>query len=257
MARSHSFVPGHVIGYALATQLGRSKGGKPEDFQTALREVSASARFAPAFILDRQGRIEQDWPDHPERYLSGDHHVTLHLEKRSAVEGALFEVEYLAPRRLHGSGKGQPIRLGGGLWLRDSKLAGRSWREWLDFCRLGGELKAGYGIVRCIDWQENAATFHGWGRSQPDGLHLSDKDSRLWGPARDCVMGVDDAPLIPWTGRRYDFSQGTGGFGQRLETVTLVKLNAKITQPLTLMPSGQEVSHLGCWESSEGFTYFT
>ncbi|MDD5035132.1 MAG: hypothetical protein PHE55_10265 [Methylococcaceae bacterium] len=253
LARSHAFVPGHVIGYALAAQLGRSKGGKPEDFQAALCEVAANALFAPAFILDRQGRIEQDWPQHPERYLSGDHHVTLHLEKRSAVESALFEVEYLAPRHLYGPNKGQPIRLGGGLWLRDSKLAGRSWREWLEICRLGGELKSGYGIVRCTDWQENATTFHGWGRSQPDGLHLSEKDSRLWGPSLDTITRVGDAPLLPWTGRRYDFSRGAGGFGQRIESAVLVRLNARINQPLSLIPSGQEGARWGCWELSEGF----
>lgn len=250
VARSHAFVPGHVISYALAAQLGKVKGGRQEDFQAALSEIATAARVAPAFILDGQGRIESDWPDHPERYLTGDHHVALDLKNRSAVESALFEVEYLATHRLHGPDKGQPIRLGGGLWLRDGKLAGRSWQEWLDGCRLGGELKAGYGIVRCSEWRENAATFHGWGRSDSDGLHLNKDDSRLWGPALDRVTGVSDAPLQPWTGRRYDVGRKTDGFGLKLESALLVRVNARIGQQVALMPSGQEGSGWGCWDIS-------
>lgn len=248
VARSHAFVPGHVIGFALATQLGRSKGGRPEDFQAAVSEVSTHARFAPAFVLDRDGRIEQDWPQHPERYLSGDPHVTLHLETRSAVESALFEVEYLASRSLYGPDKGKPIRLGGGLWMREAKLAGRPWRNWLDACRLGGELKSGYGVVRCGDWQENASTFHGWGHCHVDGLRLTAQDSQVWGPVLDRVAGVGDAPLLPWTGRRYDFSRGRAGFGQRLESAILVRMNPKISQDLNLLPSATDDAEWGVWE---------
>ena len=249
VAKSHGFVPGHLFGYAIATALGRHRGGQPEHFRQALGEVAAAARFAPAFVLDRQGRIEADWPEHPERHIAGNPHVALHLDSRSAVDGALFEMEYLAQRHLRGPDKGRPLRLGGGVWLTEAKLAGRSWRDWLELARFGGELKAGYGVVSCVGWQDNPGGFHGWAKADGSALHLSPK-GRLLGAALDTVAGLDDAPLRPWTGRRHDFSQGAGGFGQHLEQAVLVRMHGRWNNDatLTVLPSPALSSHWGCWD---------
>lgn len=250
VAKSHAFVPGHLLAYALAAKRGRELGGRPEHFQEALQEVSAAARFAPAFILGESGRIETDWRDHPERYLTGEHHVALHLETRSAAERALYEVELLAPLRLSGSSKGRRLRLGGGLWFRDERFGNRSWAEWLDQIRLGGESKNGAGVVRAEDWCPGSSSFHGWGHADGPGLQLSPGDY-LWGPALDTVPGLTDAPLRPWLGRRYAFDRGTGGFGRHLGEVVFVRLHGKVLGPssATFLPCGKEGSGWGCWES--------
>lgn len=258
VAKSHAFVPGHLIGYAIATALGRDQGGQPGHFQQALAQVAAAARFAPAFVLGRDGQIITDWAENIERYLSGSAHVALHLASRSAVDGALFELEYLAPRHLRkprhlcDPDKGQPLRLGGGLWRREDKLGGKTWREWLQLARLGGELKAGYGVVRCVDWQKNPASFHGWAKTDGSGLRLSPGE-RLWGAALDSVPGLANTPLRPWTGRRHDFSRGAAGFGQRLEQAELVRLHGRYNSDdsLTVLPSPVEGSRWGCWEPAD------
>jgi hypothetical protein len=252
VAKSHAFVPGHLLGYAIAAALGRHNGGKPEHFQQALAEVAQAARFAPALPLDHQDTIADDWPEHPERYLASSPHVALQLETRSAVEGALFELEYLAPRHLHGPSQGTAVRLGGGLWFAQEKLGGKLWHEWLSLARLGGELKAGYGVARCVDWQERPKHIHGWAEVHADGLRL-DQGARLWGAALDTLKGLSEAPLRPWTGRRYDFTRQQAGFGQRLEAAALVRLHARWSgpEPLLARPSAQTGAAWGCWEAGE------
>lgn len=251
VAKSHAFIPAHLFGYALAAERGRQLGGRPEHFQTALREVAEAVRFAPALPLNATGRIAEDWPDHPERYLAGQHHVSLHVESRSAVERALFEVEYLASRHLHGGDRGKPVRLGGGLWFRSDRFAGTPWRDWLERLRLGGELKAGLGVVRVVDWQPGAKTFHSWGRIDGPGLRLAPGE-RLWGAALDAVAGLTDAPLRPWLGRRYAFDRGKDGFGRHLSEVALVRVHARVQAATgaVFLPCADEGSRWGCWESA-------
>lgn len=251
VAKSHAFVPGHLFGYALAAERGRRLGGRPEHFRDALREVSAAVRFAPAFVLDESGGIEADWREHPERYLSGQHHVALRLDSRAAADSALFEVEQLSPRRLHGPGRGQALRLGGGLWFRKDRFAGQPWRDWLNAIRLGGELKSGLGLVKVVAWKPGSTSFHGWGRADGQGLHLA-PGARLWGPALDAVAGLTDAPLRPWLGRRHAFDRGAGGFGRHLGEVALVRLHARTAgaAATVVRPCGEEGSRWGCWDTS-------
>jgi hypothetical protein len=253
VAKSHAFVPAHVFGYALAAERGRQLGGQPEHFRTALHEVSESVRFAPAFALDGDERLATDWREHPERYLSGQHHVSLHLDSRSAAERALFEVEHLSPLHLHGTNKGKPFHLGGGLWFRADRFAGTPWPDWLNRLRLGGELKSGLGVVRVEEWRPEPGTFHGWGRTDGRGLHLASGE-RLWGASLDEVSGLTDAPLRPWLGRRYAFDQGRGGFGRHLGEVAFVRLHARLgsAADAVFLPCAVEGSRWGCWECRTG-----
>ncbi|MGI9212365.1 MAG: hypothetical protein ACR2HF_07805 [Methylococcaceae bacterium] len=253
VAKSHSFVPAHLFGYALAAQCGRQAGGKPADFQVALEAVNEAVRFAPALILDETGQIENDWPDHPERYLTGQHHVALHLDTRSAADKALFETESLSTHRLYGQQAGKPLRLGGGLWFRADRFRDKTWQEWLNALRLGGELKSGLGHIRLIDWQPGRTDFHGAGRMDSQGLHL-ESGQRLWGAALDTTPDLTDAPLRPWLGRTYQFKQEAGGFGRHLAPVELVRLHGRYQgkTPRTFLPAlrGDSSSRWGCWEST-------
>jgi hypothetical protein len=249
VAKSHAFVPGHLFGYALAVARGRELGGRPEHFQAALAEVALAARFAPALPLDASGQVEADWPEHPERYLGGQHHVALRLDSRSAADSALFEVEQLLPRYPRDFRRGQTLRLGGGLWYHDEHLGGRPWPDWLARLRLGGELKTGLGRVRLVGWTPGAADFHGWGAIDAAGLQLK-PEQRLWGPALDSVPGLDATPLRPWLGRRHDYSRGTGGSGRLLSAAILVRLHARTRTDLRpVWPCAIEGGGWGCWEA--------
>lgn len=95
------------------------------------------------------GKPWQDRERIETHYLTARNHVTLDPQTCSAVETALFEVESIAARTLHGSERGQPARLAGGLWHSTPQLAGRALKDW--FHRgllLGGELKIGLGRVK-------------------------------------------------------------------------------------------------------------
>jgi len=251
VARSHTFVPGHLFGYALAVARGRELGGRPEHFQAALAEVAQAARYAPALPLGPDGRVEPDWPEQAGQYLGGQHHVALRLDSRSAADKALFEVEHILPRYPRGPRRGERLRLGGGLWYRDARPGGREWPDWLDRLRLGGELKTGLGRVRLVDWAPGASDFHGWAPSNAAGLRLA-PEQRLWGPALDAVPGLDAAPLRPWLGRRHDYARGAGGSGRLLSAAILVRLHARAGTDLPpVWPCAVEGSGWGCWEAAE------
>jgi hypothetical protein len=58
LLRSHGFVPGHLVSYALATVLGKASGGRSADFTRALETVFRDTRCGPLFcggpgLLDR------------------------------------------------------------------------------------------------------------------------------------------------------------------------------------------------------------
>ena len=251
VAKSHAFVPAHLFSYALAAQYGRRHGGQSADFEAGLAAVNAAVRFGPALMLNDQRQIAADWLDHPQRYLSGQHHVALELDTRSAADSALFETEYLSTHYLAGSDKGKPLRLGGGMWFAEETFAGRPWQDWLNELRLGGELKSGLGHVRLADWQPDRTDFHGWGRTDGQGLQL-DSGQRLWGAALDSIPDsvLSDAPLRPWLGRSYDFSRGHGGFGRHLDRVALVRLHPRYihSDPGRFMPARRTGWQWGCWE---------
>jgi len=252
LARSHGFVPGHIVTFALAATIGRARGGCPAHFAAALHEVRTQLRCGPLFICDAE-KQQPIWPrrhrsDIEARYLDAINHVALALESASAVEGALFEVEQIAPRCLHGPRQGQPTRLIGGLWFQEAKLDDRPWKDWLNQSLLGGELKTGLGRVRVIDdqWNLNATDYAGLGIADGLGLRVQ-TGTLLPGPSMD---GTKDAPLQPWLGRLFDPQQG---FGRRFSPPALVRLDGVAQETGTFLPSAQEVG-LGCWTRSDAPT---
>ena len=243
LARCYGFVPGHVLFYALVAAIGQARGGRYEHFATTLSELQTKLRCGPLFIYD----AEQQRPFNPRRdrpvieahYLDAVNHVTLELESTSAVEGALFEVEHIAPLCLHGPKRGEPTRLIGGLWFQEAKVDNRSWSDWLNLCRLGGELKVGLGRVRITEWDLGARNYAGLGVMNGLGLHLQAGEI-LPGPS---ISGVGNAPSQPWLGRLFDPKQG---FGRRFSQPVLVQIDGIVEEEGFFLPADTEAG-LGCW----------
>lgn len=248
LARGHGFVPGHVVSYALAAAIGKANGGQYPHFEAALNTVLSETRCGPLFIFDPQENRallpRQDRQRVEQHYLTARNQVTLDVESGSAVESALFEVESIAARVLHGLKRGTPVQLVGGLWHGDQQLAKKSLKDWFGSgLLLGGELKTGLGRVRLArkGWMLNASHYAqnlAW-PVNGNGLQL-DADATLPGPSLD---GGRDAPLQPWLGRLFDKDQG---FGRRFPGAALVRLDARCAAPGSYLPATTEVG-LGCW----------
>ena len=255
LLRGHGFVPGHVVCYALAAAIGKTNGGRPAEFANALTTVLQEVRCGPFLLLDRDNQQpllpRQDRDAIENCYLTARNQVTLDPASGSAVESALFEVESLAPRVLHGPRRGQPTQLVGGLWHRAPHLAGKPLQDWFrSGLLLGGELKTGQGRVRLAKqgWRPNAPHYAQnpeW-PVQERGLSLT-QGARLPGPSLDGTM---DAPLQPWLGRLFDPRQG---FGRRFSPPALVRLDGVARETGVFLPSADEVG-LGCWMRANGAT---
>ncbi|MCC7220568.1 MAG: hypothetical protein IT490_07550 [Candidatus Contendobacter sp.] len=256
LLRSHGFVPGHVVSYALAAVIGKAKGGRPADFSHALETVFRDTRCGPLFIFDpgdqRALAPRQERERIETRYLTANNHVTLDPETCSAVETALFEVESIVARTMHGSHPGQPVRLVGGLWHTTPQLAGQPLQDWFRAgLLLGGELKVGLGRVKLAKqgWMPDARHYaqqSDWPVNE-HGLRRMTSDL-LPGPSLD---GGGDAPLQPWLGRLYDEKLG---FGRRFPGAALVRLDARCDRPGHYLPAAGEVG-LGCWTCADAPTH--
>lgn len=255
LARGHGFVPGHVVSYALAAAIGKAKGARPADFAHALTAVLQEVRCGPFLLFDRDSQRpllpRRDRDAIENRYLTARNQVTLDPASCSAVESALFEVESIAHRVLHGPQRSQGTQLTGGLWHRAPQLAGKPLQDWFRHgLLLGGELKSGMGRVRLAaqGWRPNAP--HYAQRSewpvQERGLSLP-RGACLPGPSLD---GTTDAPLQPWLGRLFDREQG---FGRRFSPPALVRLDGVVRETGVFLPSADEVG-LGCWTRVDGAT---
>ena len=136
LLRSHGFVPGHLVSYALAAAIGKASG----DFKEALEIVLRETRCGPLFIHDTEEKRvlspRRDRERIETRYLTARNQVTLDPQTCSAVETALFEVESIAARTLHGSYRGQWVRLAGGLWHTTPQLANKPLQNSVDCTHL-------------------------------------------------------------------------------------------------------------------------
>ncbi len=240
ISRSRTFVPGHLFTYALAALVGAAKGGAQKDFRAALDDLLATTRFGPGFCLGEDGRLE-GWDARANILLTGDNHVALDPATRSAVDGALYEIETLGHRHTDG----RPVRIGAGVWFSSPTLAGRPIKEWLGALRLGGELKTGCGRTTFAAWHPNAIDYHGWGQCNGSGISLEAGDV-LHGPTLDGAMAnVAQAPLEPWLGRTYDYARGS--FGTRLSCAALVRQHDRVGRASRWLPNRGQETGLGCW----------
>jgi len=243
LMRSHGFVPGHLLTYALVNVIAKQNGAQDsDDFTEALEIVRDNVRCGPLFIQEddpnkvllpheNQQRIENN-------YLIASNHVTLYPENRASVEGALFEVEAISAHPLRGQNPGVQTHLTGGLWYKNESLADLS--EWINLCWLGGETKIGFGRVECKSLKPADAYPGISGKCDGKGLWL-DKEKYLPGPALDGVIG---APLRPWVGRLYDKN---AGFGRRFSPPELVRMDGRVEQAGCFLPETAE-NGFGCWK---------
>jgi hypothetical protein len=233
VAQTHRHAPGHLFVYALAAVVGMRRGSTPDVFAQALKEVTERFRFGPASFMCGEKRLDDAVVE--QKMIASNHHVTLDGSTRSAVERAMFEVEFIhAPPVLD-------VRLKGGVWCEGGEsIDRRPLREWLSEVRLGGEIKTGLGRVHCESWQNNAKNYPGMGLANSKGLRVT-AGSQLFGVALD---GVGDTPLIPWLGRRHDSQIG---FGRRLSQAVLVRMHGRVNEDADFLPSISDPG-LGCWQ---------
>jgi hypothetical protein len=233
VAQTHRHAPGHLFVHALAATVGMRRGASADFFAAALDEISRRFRFGPAFFMRGEKRLDDTEVER--ELIASSHHVTLDGGTRSAVESALFELEFIQAR--------PGIRLHGGVWYDGGDtIDGRPLRDWLSEIRLGGELKTGLGRVRCSDWQAGANAYPGIGVAGPQGVSCKAGDI-LPGATLDGVAG---SPLTPWVGRRHDARLG---FGRRLSRAALVRVNGYSERDATFLPAVEEPG-LGCWTAS-------
>lgn len=233
VAQTHRHAPGHLFVHALAATVGMHRGVSADFFAAALVEITRRFRFGPAFFIRAEKRLDDAAVER--ELVASSHHVTLDGGTRSAVESALFELEFILAR--------PGIRLHGGVWYDGGDaIDGRPLREWLSEIRLGGELKAGFGRVRCTDWQAGANIYPGIGAAGPKGLVCRAGDI-LPGATIDGVAG---SPLTPWVGRRHDKKLG---FGRRLSQAALVRVNGRVQRDSLFLPVACEPG-LGCWTAN-------
>lgn len=233
VAQTHRHAPGHLFVYALAAAVGMRRGATPDVFAQALQEVTRRFRFGPAFFMRDDKRLDDTAVE--QKMIASNHHVTLDGQSRSAVESALFEVEYIHPP------KALDVRLKGGVWCEGGEsIDRRPLREWLSDVRLGGEIKTGLGCVHCESWENDAKNYPSMGLASSKGLRAT-AGSHLFGVA---LNGVGAAPLIPWLGRRHDSKLG---FGRRLSQAVLVRMNGRVYADADFMPSVDDPG-LGCWQ---------
>lgn len=251
VSRSHGFVPGHVLAYAIAAVLGRRLGGRPADYDRAIASLRDQLRCGPLFIRDHsdsatdspagwlfprrdRARIERD-------YLIGVNHVTLDGSARRHIDGGLFEVEAIAPCRQ--TGHRQPTRLNGGLWFARPELEGQEVRELISAVTLGGERNAGLGRVTLETWQPAADTYCGLGRIGDETgtptLLMAAGDC-LPGPA---LGGVGGSGWQPWLGRLHDNRRGAG---RRFSQPVLIRMDGLVSTPQAFTLESSEAG-FGCW----------
>lgn len=244
VSRTRGFVPGHVVAYALAAVLGRYLGGKPADFDKAVQAVRLYSCCGPLFLRSAMGELLRPRRDE-ERiatdYLTSTVRIAIQGWRRSAAEGALYEVETIAPKTV-GVGARHATTLVGGIWYEPGALK-LPVEDLLASARLGGDRNSGLGRTRLIAWQPGENNYAGFGVvSSSGGLFMKQGDI-LPGPA---ISGVAGAPMQPWVGRLHDPARGAG---RRFSAAVLVRMDGTVEQD-GVFDLVSEENGFGCWEAS-------
>lgn len=244
LAKSHAFVPAHVMSYALACAVGKTQGATDKKFNEALEIIKSTVWCGHFFLQNPDDKQKVLLPKRDKeliepRFFIATNHVTLRPEDRSSVDGALFEVEKISPFVLN-TPKKQATYLVGGVWIEDEQLFGKSLQQWFDLLLLGGELKTGCGRVTVENWENQAVSYANLGQVTQTGLCVK-KGEHLAGVALDGVHGV---ARLPWVGRLYDEKQG---FGRKLSTAAFVYTDGNVTEDACFLPSQAEMG-FGCWK---------
>lgn len=144
LASTRRYVPGRAIWGALTTRITRDAGG--QDYAEVGRRIHEELAWTYFFISATPGKVPL-WPWGGNRhefewlYLSSFASTALE-DGHSADEGALHEVEYIAPRTCFGD----QVYLTGYLFEREESTL--NWRGALNRLQIGGERSYGWGRVR-------------------------------------------------------------------------------------------------------------
>lgn len=248
VAYVHRFIPGHVISFGLAVawaklNVSREQGIKFEDFESALALIQKTWSIGPAFLLKEQKAL---LPEKDKRVIEAysvhsRNQVALDAETKSAMDGALFELEAHQPILLSGDHKGQAAKWGCVVW-GDESLEGIGFETLLSQALLGGELTKGMGRIKQVSKVSQEGYF-GYGKLLDEGLSL---EAESFVPGAMVSLQDDSVSAIerPWVGRRFDRHKG---FGRSSSEVVFVQMDAYTSQPLKLRPSS-ELKTLGLWE---------
>ncbi len=244
VAKTYYYVPGHIITFALIAAIGQYQ--KAKDYNSYLsiqKEVLNNTRFGAAFFQNVNGNNLTDEQIEKE-LVYGNHHVTLAQDTRAAIDGAMFEVEAIYPKK--------DICITGGVWFNSETIFERNIKDWLNEIKIGGELKTGYGRISLLDFNTKSNVYIGINNNNnkvdEQGLLLA-KNEILKGATLDNIenqnSGVKNVPLEPFLGRRYDEKLG---FGRALSAAVLVRMNGVVAADnLHFLPCNDEVG-LGCWK---------
>lgn len=146
LADTRCYLPGRAIWGALTSRLTRDGGG--HDYAEIGKRVQEELAWSYFFASTDPDNVSL-WPWGKDRqefewlYLSSFASTALE-DGHTADEGALHEVEYIAPH----ARSGVPVYLTGYLFERNGSML--NWREALDRFQVGGERSYGWGRLRPI-----------------------------------------------------------------------------------------------------------
>ena len=144
LASTRRYVPGRAIWGALTARITRDAGG--QDYAEVGRRVHEELAWTYFFVSATPGKVPL-WPwggnGHEFEWLYLSSFASTALEDgHSAEEGALHEVEHIAPRTRFGD----QVYLTGYLFEREGSTL--NWRGALNRLQIGGERSYGWGRVR-------------------------------------------------------------------------------------------------------------
>lgn len=242
VAKTYYYVPGHVITFALIATIGNQQAKSYNEYLNIQKEVLSKTRFGAAFFQQNNSNLTDEQIE--KELVYGNHHVTLSQDTRAAIDGAMFEVEAIYPKK--------DVNIVGGVWFDSAEIFGRNIKDWLNEIKIGGELKTGYGRVSLNNFDTKSKFYPGINNNNNKvdeiGLVIA-KNEVLKGATLDNGAtpncGVKNVPLEPFLGRCYDENRG---FGRALSSAVLVRMNGVVADDnLHFLPCNNEIG-LGCWE---------
>ncbi len=195
LMQSRRYVPGKNLWAALTERIGLLHGAG--DNHRVYRAIGLCLKkyFRFGYLWPTYEGRTSDWAPHfpwddPAHwdylYLDSQARTALDPFARTAAEGMLYDVEFIAPY----TREGRPVYLVGDLWVRTNapqaiNMNGSSipldWRTALQHLQIGGERTYGWGRLRLMEpanWEENGrgpGDLPHWG----NGWHWDEKDGEV------------------------------------------------------------------------------
>ncbi len=222
LMQTRRYVPGKNLWAALTERIVwlAGQGDSAEAYQEVGRALKEHFRFGylwPTYSGRMQGwqphfPWDEDDPAYWDfLYLDGTARTAQRPEVRTADEGSLHEVEFIAPY----TRKGEPVYLVGDLWVKDDTPDQVSlnraaipldWQKALQYLRIGGERTYGWGRIRLVELENRRESGedsgglqlwgNGWNWSEENGevVIKGEKDAHL--PVHALAAQFNDEPPV-------------------------------------------------------------